>query len=377
MSSYNNYRENKIAKVKALVQQRGGWENVLATCQGLSQSMKKGLRQQPCPKTGDGITKFRWFKDWKETGGAYHNDVGCMPDGIDVYAWYCNMSKADALDEIIQICGGNIESISDREAKRATQRQHQRAESRLTPEEVTRNKAVLSRNKAKAVPISGTHAEAYLRNRGIRSDLSRLSDLGFTAKLAYREEGDTDWRHFPGMLAMVRNVEGKPVTMHRTFLDASQPAKANILRSKMIFAAIEDVRGCSIQLDQPVVVNESGEKLIGIAEGIENALSVREATGTPMWVGISDRLMEMVKLPDDVKYVLIWADIEPSGAGMAAAKRMKERLEKEGRQARIMTPETHGKEKVDWNDIYQDKGLEGFPMVLQPEFQVQTGMEIV
>lgn len=375
MSSYNNYRENKLAKVKALVQQRGGWESVLSTYHGLSQAMDKNLRQQACPKTGNGRTKFRWFKDWRETGGAYHNDVGSMPDGIDVVAWYCDLSKADALDEIIRICGGDIDSISQREAKRATQRQQQRSESRLTPEEVARNKAVLSRNKAKAKPITGTHAEAYLRNRGIRADLTRLPDLGFHPSLAYREEGDTSWRHFPGMLGMVRNVEGKPVTMHRTFLDASHPKKANILRSKMIFAAIEDVRGCSIQLDQPVVVNEAGEKLIGIAEGIENALSVREATGTPMWVGISDRLMEMVKLPSDVKYVLIWADIEPSGAGLAAAKRMKARLESEGRQAKIMTPDAAGVEKIDWNDVYQTQGLEGFPNLLSPEFHVQTGVE--
>lgn len=375
MSSYN-YREDKMAKVKALVQQRGGWENVLSTYSGLSQAMDKGLRQQPCPKSGVGKTKFRWFKDWRETGGAYHNDYGSMPDGIDVIAWYCDLSKSAALDEIIRICGGDISNISEREAKRAIQRQQQRSESRLTPEEVERNRAVLSRNKANAVPITGTEAEAYLRARGIHCDLSRLPDLGFHSKLAYREEGDTCWRHFPGMLAMVRNVEGKPVTMHRTFLDPVNHKKANILRSKMIFAAIEDVRGCSIQLDQPVMVNEKGEKLIGIAEGIENALSVREATGVPMWVGISDRLMEMVKLPEDVKYVLIWADIEPSGAGMAAAKRMKERLEKEGRQAKIIAPGVSNSGKVDWNDVYQAQGAKAFPCMLKPEFQVQTGVEV-
>lgn len=375
MSSYN-YREDKLAKVKALVQQRGGWETVLSTFSGLAQAMDKGLRQQPCPKTGAGKTKFRWFKDWRETGGAYHNDYRSMPDGIDVIAWYCDLSKSAALDEIIRICGGDIDGISEREAKRAKQRQQQRSESRLTPEEVERNRAVLSRNKASAVPIAGTPAESYLRNRGVRADLCRIPDLGFHSKLAYREEGDTSWRHFPGMLAMVRNVEGKPVTMHRTFLDPSNYKKANILRSKMIFAAIEDVRGCSIQLDQPVVVNEKGERLIGIAEGIENALSVREATGMPMWVGISDRLMEMVKLPDDVKYVCIWADIEPSGAGMAAAQRMKERLEKEGRQATIIAPSVDKSEKVDWNDVYQMQGPKAFPCMLDAKFQIQTGVEV-
>ncbi len=203
-----------------------------------------------------------------------------------------------------------------------------------------------------------------------------MSDLGFHPKLAYKESDETDWQHFPGMLAMVRDVNGKPVTMHRTFLDNTQPVKADVMRSKMIFAPIADVRGCSIQLDEPKDVG-FGEKVIGIAEGIENALSVREATGTPMWVGISDRLMEAVKFPDDVTFVLIWADIEPSGAGLAAAKRLKERLEKEGKNAEIFIPNCpDGVDKIDWNDVYQSQGFSGFPPALRPEYQLDTGVEI-
>lgn len=372
--NYNNF--DKINHVKALVDQNGGWESVLSNYHGLAQSFEKGTRQQPCPLTGGGRTKFRWFRDYRETGGAYHNDVGPLPDGIAVVTWYVGCSISQALDEIIRICGGDLSRVTESDAAKAKRKHSQQSAYKTSEEALAKAKKVLRNNKAQAKPILNTHAQDYLRKRGICCDLGHMSDLGFHPKLAYKESDETDWQHFPGMLAMVRDVNGKPVTMHRTFLNTKQPVKADVMRSKMIFAPIADVRGCSIQLDQPKDVG-FGEKVIGIAEGIENALSVREATGTPMWVGISDRLMEAVKFPDDVTFVLIWADIEPSGAGLAAAKRLKERLEKEGRNAEIFIPNCpKGVEKIDWNDVYQSQGISGFPPALRPEYQLHTGVEI-
>lgn len=372
MSIYNNI--DKISKVKALVDQNGGWESVLSNFHGLAQSFERGTRQQPCPLTGGGRTKFRWFRDYRETGGAYHNDAGPLTDGIEVISWYMNCSKSQALDEIIRICGGDLSRVSDVDVYNAKRKQAQQSAYKTSEEALAKAKKVLRNNKAQAKPISNTHAENYLRARGIKTDISTMFDLGFHPNLAYKESDETNWQHFPGMLAMVRDVNGKPVTMHRTFLDQKQPKKADVTRSKMIFAPIADVRGCAIQLDQPSNVG-MGEKVIGIAEGIENALSVREATGTPMWVGISDRLMEVVKFPKDVTFVLIWADIEPSGAGLAAAKRLKARLEKEGRNAEIFVPDCpEGVNKIDWNDVYKSKGVDGFPPALRPEYQIDTGV---
>ena len=93
--NYNNF--DKINHVKALVDQSGGWESVLSNYHGLAQSFEKGTRQQPCPLTGGGRTKFRWFRDYRDTGGAYHNDVGPLPDGISVVSWYVGCSVSQAL----------------------------------------------------------------------------------------------------------------------------------------------------------------------------------------------------------------------------------------------------------------------------------------
>lgn len=367
---------NKIAQVKALVARSGGWSSVFSAFDGLAYAFRKGDKQQPCPLTGNGRTKFRFFRDADETGGAYHNDYGAMPDGIDVIAWYMNTGKNDAMNEIVRILGGDLRSVSEMEAKNALRKQNMRSQNRITPEEAEKNKVVLSRIKRGAQPIAGTHAEAYLRSRGIQSDLSRLSELGFHPALKTYNEDEGCFITTPGMLAMVRDVNGKAVTMHRTFLDANQPSKANLPKPKMLLKAIADVRGCSIQLDQPTDYRD-GMKVLGVAEGIENALSVREATGCPMWVGISDRLMEMMKLPEDVGYVIIWADIEPSGAGLAAAERMKERLEKEGRVAIIRHPEIpEGVDKIDWNDVYMESGVNGFPQTIIPQCRIDSGVSL-
>ncbi|PTC01262.1 hypothetical protein C9975_03000 [Thalassospira xiamenensis] len=317
---------------------------------------------------------FRWFKDVESTGGGYHNEVGPLADGIDVIAWYTGLSKSAALDEIIRLCGGDLSSVSKFEVQKARALQAKKAVNRYSDEEIAKNRKVLSRIKSEAVPIVGTHAEAYLRNRGIEADLNPLGDLGFHPNLSYWVEEKKCFEKYPGMLAMVRDVKGRPVTMHRTFLDREQPTKAPVSNAKLQFKGIGDVRGCAIRIDNPILMPD-GKKLIGVSEGIENALSVREASGCPMWVGISDRLMEMIKFPDDIGHVVVWADVEPSGAGVRAAERMKEALEAKGIRVYILKPEVNA-EKVDWNDVYKAQRLDLFPDVLAPELKIQTGVGV-
>lgn len=371
---YNRHNDCKISKVKALVAQRGGWKNILSSFHGLAVSFEKGTRQQPCPKTNAGKTKFRWFNDADETGGGYHNDVGALPDGIDVVAWYMGISKNEAMNEIIRLCGGDLSSVSRTEMRNVKVKQSQKSVSRYTPEEIEKNRKVLAKVKSEAKVIAGTHAEAYLRNRGIKADLSSINDLGFHPQLSFWNEDKQGFDKYPGMLAMVRDVNGKPVTMHRTFLHPNQPTKAPVSNPKLQFKGIDDVRGCAIRIDEPILMPD-GKKLIGVSEGIENALSVREASGCPMWVGISDRLMEMIKFPEDIGHVVVWADVEPSGAGVAAAERMVEALSKKGIKVYILTPDMPS-DKVDWNDVYQDNRLDLFPDFLPPELKVQAGMGV-
>ncbi|MCI2285965.1 hypothetical protein L3081_24370 [Colwellia sp. MSW7] len=277
----------------------------------LRDATERGTRQQPCPKTGNGRTKFRLFPDWQETGGGYHNDFGAMPDGIEMLSWFNDMPKGKVLDDIISILGGDLRVVKPSTVKKVTAQQS----SVIPPDVAAKRKAIIKRIWDESQPIENTIAETYLRYRGIKGDLSLMgNNLRFHPALSYKEDDSSPWQKFPGMLAIYRDKDGVPLTLHRTFLKSDGSGKADVSRPKMILAPPRDMRGGYIMLDKPI--DTASGKYIGIAEGIETALSVREASGCPMWVGYSDRLMEMVNIPLDVKMVIPWVDLEPSGAGV-------------------------------------------------------------
>jgi putative DNA primase/helicase len=366
ITGVNKMQYNKIATVKGLVAQRGGWTSIFANYAGLNQAMDRGFRQQPCPLSGEGKTKFRFFKDWQVTGGAYHNDMGAMPDGLEVITWYTGKSKAEVLDELVDICGGK--SVLD--AAKPVQVKP-RVTEYCSKEEAEKRKQRIKKVWKESQPIVGSLAETYLRSRGISADLRYLgNNLRFHPAMPYKEDDDSKWVKFPCMLAVYRDKNGKALTLHRTFLKPDGSGKADVSRPKMIMAPPRDMRGGYIVLDKPQTANTG--KYIGIAEGIENSLSAREAMGCAMFCGYSDRLMAMTNFPEEVSNIFVFADKEPSGAGIAAAEALKEA--NKDKDVLIMSPESEA-EKIDWNDIYQTQGHNGFKFVLQEQWRV-AGVDI-
>ncbi|MEX0634707.1 toprim domain-containing protein (plasmid) [Serratia ureilytica] len=81
--------------------------------------------------------------------------------------------------------------------------------------------------------------------------------------------------------------------------------------------------------------------VLGVSEGIENALSVTEATSIPCWASSSSTFMEMLEIPEylmppsDCQFIelSIWADkdrVNPNtgnSAGESAARVLKSRME--------------------------------------------------
>jgi putative DNA primase/helicase len=363
-------RESKILQVKALVEQRGGFSAVYSAYPALYEAYQRGDRQGPCPKTGAGKTKFRFRQD----GSAYHNDVGNLGDYIEVLAWYEGKAKADILDDIIRVCGGDISCVSKRDLQALKNVQQQVRENPITPEESARRRKSVQSVWKGVSNIVGTPVETYLRSRGIKGDLSVLDNLRFHPALYYKESQDSPSLKLPAMCAVVRNAEGKPLTLHRTFLNNDGTGKADVLKQKMMMKQPSSLTGAYIQIDQPI--DGPHGKIIGITEGIENALSIREATGCPMWVGISDRIMEKVAFPDDVTHIIVFADLEPSGAGMRAAEALRSIWEPKGKHVSIEAPTMYDRDKIDWNDVYVEFGATGFSISLSSEYRVYTGVEV-
>ena len=278
------------------------------------------------------------------------------------------------MDIIIDICGGDTSKLTIKDIKRVAAVKKDNTENPIPPEQAKQRKDTLKRIWKDAQPIQGTLAETYLRSRGMKGDSGSWNNLYFHPSLPYKEDDDAPWQRFPGMIAVVRNHDGKSVTLHRTFLNANGTAKAPVTRQKMLLSQPIPLNGACIMLDNPT--DTPVGKIIGVTEGIENALSIREATGCPMWSGISDRIMEKIIFPDEVKIIIVWADIEPSGAGLRAAETLRSIWEPKGKQVIVEAPHFLNREKADWNDVYAEMGALGFNLKIASDYRVFTGVEV-
>lgn len=87
-------------------------------------------------------------------------------------------------------------------------------------------------------------------------------------------------------------------------------------------------------------------KPLALAEGIETALAVTEATGWATWACVSATGLAAVELPAEAREAVIAADNDL--AGFKAALALTRRLLSEGRRVRLATPPREGQ---DWLDV--------------------------
>ncbi len=106
-------------------------------------------------------------------------------------------------------------------------------------------------------------------------------------------------------------------------------------------------KGSAIRLCEP------GDTL-GIAEGIETALSVTALFGVPCWAAISDTILKGWEPPPDVRQVIVFGDNDENSAGQAAAYALAHRLAVRDRSARVDLPPLG----MDWNDVWRNKQQE-------------------
>ena len=216
---------------------------------------------------------------------------------------------------------------------------------------------LLSSEDSEATPL-----ERYLMNRCI-DPLSlpnvMADSIRFIPSAFYRNEETGETESYPAMLTAVRDINGRLITVHRTFL-TNEGRKAPVATPKRLMALPEGstITGAAIQFGKP-------DDVLCIAEGVETALSVMLGTGYPCWAAISAIGMTEVLVPQNVKTILIFADKDRSETGAKAAETLRARLASEGRLAVIVQiaddiPE--GSKGLDWNDILRAKGLNAFPV---------------
>jgi putative DNA primase/helicase len=183
-------------------------------------------------------------------------------------------------------------------------------------------------------PAAGSLVECYLRSRGLT--LRIPPTLRYAPVIPHRPSG----RELPAMVAPVTIWPNRmPTAVHRTYLAPSGDGKADVEPQRM---ALGPVRGGAIRLAP------AGRVLV-LAEGIETALSVQQATNLPAWAAMSASNLPSVFLPELPLAAEVVIAADPDPAGLRAAHLAADRWTAEGRRVRIAAPPPGG----DFNDLLQ------------------------
>lgn len=214
-----------------------------------------------------------------------------------------------------------------------------------------------------ALPLDSPGAEparAYIRNRQVSiRGLNLNESLRFVPKMVYRDEDGNNLGDHPAIVAAIRDKEGKLVTLHRTYLTKNgKKARVPSAKKMMPVPSNKEVVGGAIRLGEPQ------DGVVGVAEGMETALSVYRATGQTVWSLVSCSILQGFEPPAGTKVVVHWADKDRSAAGELADAVLRERLEPRGIKVVTMLPVVpipRRAKGVDWNDVLIGQGLFGFP----------------
>jgi len=373
---------SKIAKVKQLAWNK--WDLVFRSYSNFESAMKVNLPQIPCPKTGQGKTKFRLYEDWILTGGAYHNDIGSLTDGIEVVAWYENLTKGQALNVILDRIGGKISDVT--EVDLSAYKAKSTAVRQLSPKDVADKQSRIKALALTSIPArQSDEVKMYLRSRGLKGNLDNLpEDLRYNDKVyypaSYRKQAKGCY--YGAMLGLYKDCNDGNLTLHRTYLDKGKKAPED--KTKLIMSPPADIRGGYIHLDAPLIFKGEDDELmamIGLSEGIETALAVREATGMAMRACYSSTLLSQttpiivpgVKVENTI--VAIWVDKDVSGDGQKHAGILADKLTELGYIVEVYTPDYEvpaGKSSIDWLDVYSTYGSEVFPIFVDDSIALKN-----
>ncbi|CDO36490.1 toprim domain-containing protein [Novosphingobium sp. KN65.2] len=182
-----------------------------------------------------------------------------------------------------------------------------------------------------ALPIAGTPAQAYLRRRAIPLTPSVLryhprTPLGRGKLAVFR----------PAMLAAIHEHD-RLAALQRTFLDAPEPRRARDLAHP---------RRSLAQPGRGAVLLVPATEVLGLAEGVESALSAMILLGIPVWATLGSERFPHVAVPEAVTRLILLPDNDR--AGRIGAAKASEAHVVPGRSIETIWPPALFN---DWNDV--------------------------
>ena len=132
--------------------------------------------------------------------------------------------------------------------------------------------------------------------------------------------------------------------LFRSYLSADGSSKAGIDPARRIAAGkIPD--GSAVRL-------WDARTVMGVAEGIETAMSAAIIFKMPVWACLSANMLSKFQPPPEAEEIAIFGDNDSSYAGQAAAYRLAQRIVGMQKKAMVFIPDREG---TDWNDVLMER----------------------
>ena len=299
---------------------RGRWREILPAL-GIAESFLTG-RNCACPLCG-GTDRFRFIDRRGQDGDGMWLCSQCQPrprPAMDLAMAYTGKPFRDAAQTVDDILGDRPAILQPQPPIRPTTEQTSYSHLKVW---------------RRGVPIRpGDIADRYLRHRGVGMEFCPPC-LRF-CKLDWVEDQDGVRVRHPAMFAAVTNPAGVHVATHRTFLAADGRGNADMKPRRKTTGRFGS--GPQIRL-MPTA------PMMGIAEGIETALSAAKLFGVPVWSVVSAHGIETFVPPLECRRLIVFADHDTHGKSMQAAETLRARLTV---AVEIRMPDKPG---TDWNDV--------------------------
>jgi putative DNA primase/helicase len=302
---------------------QGDWTQVLAKL-GVPEKCLRNIHG-PCPVCG-GRDRFR-FDNNTGRGDFFCNNCG-PGDGFKLLTRLHGWTFSEALRHVSDVvCRYGL--VEQQRAPKTDNVKQERLRAVLP--------ARINRLLSEAQPLDSVRdVVRYLGSRALWPSAARFALFAHPA-MSYWSQHELVGK-FPALLTPLCDVSGDVVTVHATFLHNGQKLEAHAPR-KLLSRCTGRV-GCAARLAPSAAV-------LGVAEGIETALSASLLYELPVWATTNASLLKSFSPPPEVRRLIVFADADK--AGLDAAQALHARL-RHYIDVEICSPPNAGD---DWNDVHR------------------------
>jgi putative DNA primase/helicase len=296
---------------------KGRWKEILPTVAGIDVRLLDG-KHHPCPLCGG---TDRWRYDNREGYGTSICGQCGSRTGLKLVMAVKGWEFREAAIEIEKIIGTGPPT--------------EEAEPAAAIDDAAKYREALALWRQGSRIAPGDPVDKYL--------IGRLGKYESTRALRIIPETHFSGRKMPAMISAYVDQHGDLAGIQRTFLTADGRKYPDLEADRWNTGKLPD--GGAVRLAKH-------DNVLGIAEGVETALSATVLYGVPVWAALNANRLRVWQPPQGVSNVVIFGDADRNNVGQAAAFSLGERLEREKITTQVMIPPEPG---MDWNDVLKQQ----------------------